>query len=60
MTGHIAHHSAEVADLSADCARLAAQPHRSPGPGAALQGARFRGIETELGKAEYEITEFPV
>jgi hypothetical protein len=39
------------------------QPKRVPiawDPAQPYKGLGFRGIETELGKAEYEITEFAV
>ncbi|HEY6241041.1 MAG TPA: metallophosphoesterase [Burkholderiales bacterium] len=61
VTGHIAHHSAK--SLIFPLIAPGSQPKRAPVPWDAAQpykGLGFRGIETEFGKAEYEITEFPV
>jgi len=61
MTGHIAHHSAK--SLIFPLPAPGSQPKRVPiawDPAQPYKGLGFRGIETELGKAEYEITEFPV
>jgi len=61
MTGHIAHHSAK--SLIFPLIAPGSQPKRAPVPWDASQpykGLGFRGIETEMQKARYEITEFPV
>jgi 3',5'-cyclic AMP phosphodiesterase CpdA len=61
MTGHIAHHSAK--SLIFPLPAPGSQPKRVPiawDPAQPYKGLGFRGIETELAKAEYEITEFPV
>ena len=61
MTGHIAHHSAK--SLIFALPAPGSQPKRVPiawDPAQPYKGLGFRGIETELAKAEYEITEFPV
>ena len=60
-TGHIAHHSAK--SLIFALPAPGSQPKRVPiawDPAQPYKGLGFRGIETELAKAEYEITEFPV
>jgi len=61
MTGHIAHHSAK--SLIFPLIAPGSQPKRAPVPWDAAQpykGLGFRGIETEIKKADYEITEYPV
>jgi 3',5'-cyclic AMP phosphodiesterase CpdA len=61
MTGHIAHHSAK--SLIFALPAPGSQPKRVPvawDPAQPYKGLGFRGIETELAKAEYEITEYPV
>jgi hypothetical protein len=61
MTGHIAHHSAK--SLIFALPAPGSQPKRVPvawDPAQPYKGLGFRGIETELAKAEYEMTEFPV
>jgi hypothetical protein len=61
MTAHIAHHSAK--SLIFALPAPGSQPKRVPiawDPAQPYKGLGFRGIETELGKAEYEITEFAV
>jgi calcineurin-like phosphoesterase family protein len=61
MTAHIAHHSAKslIFPLPAPGSR----PKREPiawDPAQPYRGLGFRGIEAEVGKAEYEIVEYPV
>jgi 3',5'-cyclic AMP phosphodiesterase CpdA len=61
MTGHIAHHSAKslIFPLPAPGSR----PKREPILWDAVQpyrGLGFRGVDAEVQKAEYEITEYPV
>jgi 3',5'-cyclic AMP phosphodiesterase CpdA len=61
MTGHIAHHSAK--SLIFALPAPGSQPKRVPiawDPAQPYKGLGFRGIETEMQKAGYEITEFPV
>ena len=61
MTGHIAHHSAK--SLIFALPAPGSQPKRVPiawDPAQPYKGLGFRGIETEIQKAQYEITEFPV
>jgi Calcineurin-like phosphoesterase len=61
MTGHIAHHSAK--SLIFALPAPGSLPKRVPvawDPAQPYKGLGFRGIETEMPKAEYEITEFPV
>src|SRR5947209_6671079 len=61
MTGHIAHHSAK--SLIFPLPAPGSQPKRAPIPWDAAQpykGLGFRGVDAEVGKAEYEITEYPV
>jgi hypothetical protein len=60
-TGHIAHHSAK--SLIFALPAPGSQPKRVPvawDPAQPYRGLGFRGIETEIQKAQYEITEFPV
>lgn len=60
MTGHIAHHSAK--SLIFPLIAPGSAPKRAPvpwDPAQPYKGLGFRGVETELAKAEYEITEFP-
>ena len=61
MTGHIAHHSAK--SLIFPLVAPGSKPKREPVPWDAAQpykGLGFRGIEAELKKADYELTEYPV
>jgi Icc-related predicted phosphoesterase len=61
MTGHIAHHSAK--SLIFPLIAPGSQPKRAPvawDPAQPYKGLGFRGVETEIKKAEYEITEYPV
>jgi hypothetical protein len=61
MTGHIAHHSAK--SLIFPLIPPGSKPKREPIPWDAAQpykGLGFRGIEAELKKPAYEITEYPV
>lgn len=61
MTGHIAHHSAK--SLIFPLPAPGSQPKRIPIPWDATQpyrGLGFREIDAEVGKATYEITEYPV
>ncbi len=61
MTGHIAHHSAK--SLIFPLPAPGSQPKREPLPWDAAQpyrGLGFRSVETEMDKAEYAITEYPV
>ncbi|HET7766073.1 MAG TPA: metallophosphoesterase [Burkholderiales bacterium] len=61
MTAHIAHHSAK--SLIFALPAPGSLPKRVPvawDPAQPYKGLGFRGIETEMPKAEYEITEFPV
>ena len=61
MTAHIAHHAAKglmfplPAPMSVE--KKAPIPWDAAEP---YKGLGFRGIETEIQKAQYEITEFPV
>jgi 3',5'-cyclic AMP phosphodiesterase CpdA len=61
MTAHIAHHSAK--SLIFALPAPGSLPKRVPvawDPAQPYKGLGFRGVETEMPKAEYEITEFPV
>jgi hypothetical protein len=61
MTAHIAHHSAK--SLIFALPAPGSQPKRVPiawDPAQPYKGLGFRGVETEMPKAEYELTEFPV
>ena len=61
MTGHIAHHSAK--SLIFPLPAPGSQPKRAPIPWDAAQpykGLGFRSVDAEVGKANYEITEYPV
>jgi hypothetical protein len=61
MTGHIAHHSAK--SLIFPLPAPGSQPKREPirwDPAQPYRGLGFRGVDAEVQKAEYEITEYPV
>ena len=61
MTGHIAHHSAK--SLIFPLPAPGSQPKREPirwDPSQPYRGLGFRGVDAEVPKAEYEITEYPV
>ncbi len=61
MTGHISHHSAT--SLIFALPAPGSQPKREPLPWDAKQpyrGLGFRGVEAEVGQAEYKIIEYPV
>jgi 3',5'-cyclic AMP phosphodiesterase CpdA len=61
MTGHIAHHAAK--SLIFPLPAPGSQPKRTPvlwDAAAPYKGLGFREVETDLKRAEYEITEFPV
>jgi hypothetical protein len=61
MTGHIAHHSAK--SLIFPLIAPGSKPKREPIPWDAAQpyrGLGFRGIEADVAKASYEISEYPV
>ncbi|HEY6720699.1 MAG TPA: metallophosphoesterase [Burkholderiales bacterium] len=61
MTGHIAHHSAK--SLIFPLIAPGSQPKRAPvawDPAQPYKGLGFRGVDAEVQKAEYEITEYPV
>jgi hypothetical protein len=61
MTGHIAHHSAK--SLIFPLIAPGSAPKRAPIPWDAAQpyrGLGFRGIEADVAKAAYEISEYPV
>jgi 3',5'-cyclic AMP phosphodiesterase CpdA len=61
MTGHIAHHSAK--SLIFPLPAPGSQPKRAPilwDPAQPYKGLGFRGVDAEVQKAEYEITEYPV
>ncbi|HMA80955.1 MAG TPA: metallophosphoesterase [Candidatus Binatia bacterium] len=61
MTGHIAHHAAK--SLIFPLPAPGSQPKRTPipwNPAAPYKGLGFREVETDAGRAKYEITEFPV
>jgi hypothetical protein len=61
MTGHIAHHSAK--SLIFPLPAPGSLPKRVPvawDPAQPYRGLGFRGVEAEVGKAAYEITEYPV
>ena len=61
MTGHIAHHSAK--SLIFPLPAPGSQPKREPirwDPSQPYRGLGFRGVDAEVQKAEYEITEYPV
>ena len=61
MTGHIAHHSAK--SLIFPLIAPGSQPKRAPvawDPAQPYKGLGFRGVDAEVQKAGYEITEYPV
>ncbi len=61
MTGHIAHHSAK--SLIFPLPAPGSLPKRVPvawDPAQPYRGLGFRSVEAEVGKAAYEITEYPV
>jgi len=61
MTGHIAHHSAK--SLIFPLPAPGSQPKREPirwDPAHPYRGLGFRGVDAQVQKAEYEITEYPV
>ncbi len=61
MTGHIAHHSAK--SLIFPLPAPGSQPKREPirwDPAQPYRGLGFRGVDAEVQRAEYEITEYPV
>ena len=61
MTGHIAHHSAK--SLIFPLIAPGSQAKRAPvawDPAQPYKGLGFRGVDAEVRKAGYEITEFPV
>jgi len=61
MTGHIAHHSAK--SLIFPLVAPGSKPKREPiawDPAQPYKGLGFRGIEAEVKKAGYELTEYPV
>jgi 3',5'-cyclic AMP phosphodiesterase CpdA len=61
MTEHIAHHSAK--SLIFPLPAPGSQPKREPikwDPTQPYRGLGFRGVEAEVDKPKYEITEFPV
>jgi len=61
MTGHIAHHAAK--GLMFPLPAPGSQPNRTPlawDPAQPYKGLGFRGVDAQVRKAEYEITEYPV
>ena len=61
MTGHIAHHSAK--SLIFPLIAPGSKPKREPvlwDPAQPYKGLGFRGVDAEVQKAGYEITEYPV
>jgi hypothetical protein len=61
MTGHIAHHSAK--SLIFPLVAPGSKPKREPvpwDPAQPYQGLGFRGVDVEVEKAAYQITEYPV
>jgi len=61
MTGHIAHHSAK--SLIFPLPAPGSQPKREPirwDPANPYRGLGFRGVDAQVQKAAYEITEYPV
>jgi hypothetical protein len=61
MTGHIAHHSAK--SLIFPLIAPGSKPKREPvawDPTQPYKGLGFRGVDAEVQKAAYEITEYPV
>ena len=61
MTGHIAHHSAK--SLIFPLVAPGSKPKREPvpwDPAQPYQGLGFRGVDAEVEKAPYQITEYPV
>jgi hypothetical protein len=61
MTGHIAHHSAK--SLIFPLIAPGSKPKREPvpwDPAQPYKGLGFRGVDAEVRKAGYEITEYPV
>jgi hypothetical protein len=61
MTGHIAHHSAK--SLIFPLVAPGSKPKREPvpwDPAQPYQGLGFRGVDADVEKAAYQITEYPV